>query len=242
MRVIYAESDLMQIEKWLLDGASCQEEGDRIGKSADAISQLRYKRFPHIPRHQVRFNWSDENLAIAQKLLDSGGVSAVMSHFLVSRDSVRWQIKIGNLKQEKDPRIPWADKDVEFLIDKCGVWSISRIAKKLKRSVYATEKKLSDLRKANHVGSGRTELGDWSANAVSRILGVDHIVILRAIHKKDLKARRYTHHYSISPSALLRFLDKAKTMSGYRQLKNIPPETINWIAECRDAAYWGDRD
>lgn len=238
----YTELELKQIEEWLLDGLSCQEVGSRMGKTADAISQLRHKRFPHIPRHQVRFNWSNENLAIAQKLLDSEGVSAVMSHFSISRDSVRWQIKIGNLKQEKEPRIPWTDKDTEFLIDKCGVWSIPRIAKKLNRSLYATEKKLSDLRKANHVGSGRTELGDWSANAVSRILEVDHIVILRAIHKQDLNARRYTHHYSISPSALLRFLDKAKAMDDYRQLKNIPQDTINWIVECRDAAYWGNRD
>lgn len=239
---LYNQEELNQIESWLLDGLSCQKIGRMIGKSESAINQLRYKRFPHVPRLQSRFNWSDENLAIAQKILDSDGVKAVMDHFSISRDSIRGQVKAGNLKQREKLRVPWSDADIEFLIEKCGIWSLPRIAKKLKRSVYATEKKLSDLRKAHHVGSGRTELGDWSACAVAKILEVDHVVILRAIYKKDLKARRYTHHYSISPSALLRFLDKIKSISGYKQLKNIPQDTIDWITECRDAAYWGDRE
>jgi hypothetical protein len=239
---LYSKEELNQIESWLLAGLSCQKIGRIIGKSESAINQLRYKRFPHVPRLQSRFNWSDENLAIAQKLLDSQGVSAVMNHFSISRDSIRGQVKRGNLRQDKDPRIPWSDKDVEFLIEKCGVWSLPRIAKKLKRSVYATSRKLSDLRKEHQVGSGRTELGDWSANAVGRILGVDHIVILRAIRRRDLIARRYSHHYSVSPSALLQFLEKAKTTLNYSQLKNIPQDTIDWITECRDAAYWGNRE
>jgi hypothetical protein len=238
----YDESELKQFESWLLSGLSCKQIGEMVGKSESAINQVRHKHFPYIPRLQQRFNWSDENLAIAQKILDTQGVSAVMNHFSISRDSIRWQVKRGNLRQDKDSRIPWSDKDVEFLIDKCGVWSTPRIAKKLKRSVTATSRKLSDLRKEHQVGSGRTELGDWSANAVGRILGVDHVVILRAIYKKDLKARRYTHHYSISPSALLGFLDKIKSISGYSQLKNIPQDTIDWITECRDAAYWGSRE
>jgi len=238
----YDESELKQFESWLLSGLSCKQIGEMVGKSESAINQVRHKHFPYIPRLQQRFNWSDENLAIAQKILDSDGVKAVMAHFSISRDSIRGQVKAGNLKQREKLRVLWSDADIEFLIEKCGVWSLPRIAKKLKRSIYATEKKLSDLRKDHHVGSGRTELGDWSACAVAKILEVDHVVILRAIYKKDLKARRYTHHYSISPSALLGFLDKIKSISGYSQLKNIPQDTIDWITECRDAAYWGNRD
>jgi hypothetical protein len=239
---LYSKEELKQIESWLLEGLSCQKIGRMIGKSESAINQLRYKRFPHVPRLQSRFNWSDENLAIAQKILDSDGLKAVMDHFSISRDSIRGQVKAGNLKQREKLRVLWSDADIEFLIEKCGVWSLPRIAKKLKRSIYATERKLSDLRKDHHVGSAKAELGDWSACAVAKILEVNHIVILRAIYKKDLKARRYTYHYSISPSALLGFLDKIKSMSGYSQLKNIPQDTIDWIAECRDAAYWGNRD
>jgi hypothetical protein len=242
MKTNYSQDELNQIESLLLNGLSCQKIGKLIGKSEAAINQLRYKRFPHVPRLQSRFNWCEENLAIAQKILDSDGVKAVMDYFSISRDSIRGQVKRGNLKQDKDIRIPWSDKDVEFLIEKCGVWSTPRIAKKLKRSVTATSRKLSDLRKEHQVGSGKTELGDWSANAVGRILGVDHVVILRAIRRKDLIARRYSHHYSVSPSALLQFLEKAKTTLNYSQLKNVPQDTIDWIAECRDAAYWGNRD
>ncbi|MCE2671769.1 MAG: hypothetical protein LW728_21770, partial [Microcystis sp. 49638_E5] len=74
---LYTQEELKQIESWLLEGLSCQKIGGMIGKSESAINQLRYKRFPHVPRLQSRFNWSDENLAIAQKILDSDGVKAV---------------------------------------------------------------------------------------------------------------------------------------------------------------------
>ena len=242
MTRLYTELELNQIEAWLLEGLSCQEVGSRIGKSSASISQLRYKRFPYIPKHQVRFDWSDENLAIAQKLLDSEGTKSVVDYFGVSLSSIKWQIKIGKLVRNKNKPLPWTQEDIDFLIDKCGVWSVARIAKKLNRSFTATEKKLYDLRKAQLVGSGRTELGDWSATEVGRLLGVSRITILRAIQNRDLKANRYTHHYSISPCALLRFLEKAKKSDRYKKLKNIPQDTINWIAECRDAAYWGNRD
>ena len=242
MSRLYTELELKQIESWLLSGLSCQEVGARVGKSSASISQLRYKRFPHIPRHQLKFDWSEENLAIAQKLLDSETTKAVMDHFKISLSSIKWQIKIGKLVRNKNKSLPWTQKDINFLIDKCGVWSVARLAKKLNRSIGAIEKKLYELRKTQDVGSGRTELGDWSANEVGRLLEVAHVTILRAIKNKDLRANRYTRHYSISPSALLRFLEKAKTSNRYRQFKNISQDTINWIAECRDGAYWGNRD
>ena len=240
--MIYTELELKQIEAWLLIGLSCQEVGNRVGRSSASISQLRYKRFPHIPRHQLKFDWSEENLAIAQKLLDTETTKSVMAHFGISLSSIKWQIKIGKLVRNKNKSVPWTQKDINFLIDKCGAWSVARIAKKLGRSVGAIEKKLYELRKTQDVGSGRTELGDWSATEVGRLLEVAHVTILRAINNKDLKANRYTRHYSIPPSALLRFLEKAKTSNRYRQFKNIPQETIDWIAECRDGAYWGSRE
>ena len=239
---LYTELELKQIEAWLLDGLSCQEVGSRVGKSSASISQLRYKRFPHIPRHQLKFDWSEENLAIAQKLLDTENTKSVMAHFGISLSSIKWQIKIGKLVRNKNKSVPWTEKDINFLINKCGAWSVARIAKKLGRSVGAIEKKLHDLRKAHDVGSGRTELGDWSATEVGRLLGVSHVTILRAIKDRDLKANRYTRHYSIPPCALLRFLEKAKKSDRYQKLKNIPQDTIDWIIECRDGAYWGSRE
>ncbi len=230
----YTNLELNQIEAWLLSGLSCQEVGDRVGKSSASISQLRYKRFPHIPRQQLKFDWSEENLAIAQKLLDTQGTKSVRDHFGISLSSIKWQIKIGKLVRNKNKYVPWSEKDISFLINKCGSWSVARIAKKLNRSIGSIEKKLHELRKTQDVGSGRTQLGDWSATEVGRLLQISHPTILRAIKNKDLKAHQYTRHYSISPSALLRFIEKAKKSTSYRQFKNIPQSTIDWIADCRD--------
>ena len=246
MRRRYTQQEMEQIKAWISEGLSNSEIAKRAGRSTQSIYLYRLRCLKDItPQKNTR--WTQERLAIAQTILDTQGTKAAADHFGVSKQSIFNLLNSGKLTRNvrhlsmKD-QPQWSEQETDFLIDKSGIWSIARIAKKLGRTYGATKRRMVLLRKDGHIGSGKGELGDWSVRGVSRLLEVPQSAIHAAIKRKDLKAKRYNRWYSIAPATLLVFLERAKDDKKYKQFWDIPKDTMEWIRDCEKGSYWGNRD
>ena len=242
----YTEQEIGQIKAWIAEGLPNPEIAKKTGRSTQSIYLYRLRYLKDITP-QKNIKWTQEKLMIAQNILDTQGTKATADYFGVSKQSIFNLLNAGKLTRNvrhisiKD-QPKWSEKETDFLMDKSGIWSIARIAKKLGRTYGATKRRMVLLRRDGLIGSGKGELGDWSVREVSTFLEVPQSAIHAAIKRQDLKAKRYSHWYSIAPSTLLLFLEKAQGDKRYKHFWNIPEDTMQWIRDCEKGSYWGSRD
>jgi transposase-like protein len=216
------ESQLEELKLCVQQGLSLSQTADRVGISYSAVRCIK-KRVLKIQPINQRNKWSADQLRIAQGLLDEHGIAEVQRMLNISQKTVYRMIANGLLHRVQRKLSPWTPKEDDFLTAKAGIWSIGRIARKLKRTYGAIEFRLFKLGL-----SGAATLGDWSANYVANLLRVNTRVINKALSRGHLKARRYTRNWAISPKALLDFI------KNHAEEYNLTvfPTTIEWIVEC----------
>jgi predicted DNA-binding protein YlxM (UPF0122 family) len=242
----YSRQEIDQFGQWILEGISLSEIAQKMGITKQAVYKFRHRHFKELPPRATH-KWNDHKLAIAQEILDSEGRKRASEYLGISKGAIDSLVRVGKLTRRvskfsiKDQPV-WTEKEIDFLIDKAGIWSMSRLATKLGRTYSAIRTRMVSLRKDGLIGSGRGELGDWSVREVSKILNCSETALHTAIKRKDLKAKRYNRWYSIAPSTLLLFLERAKKDKRYRHFWDIPKDTMEWIKDCEKGSYWGSRE